>query len=169
MAAMPEKPFPQCYWVVPGALLAGEYPRHYVQDHSARKIKSLEDAGIGAFIDLTEVDELFPYADLLQSASHQRFPIRDLSVPPSPAQTIATLDAIDGAIESGRTAYVHCWGGIGRTGVIMGCWLARHGEPGPAALARLQELWMHCSKWPSHESPQTRAQRDYVLNWNEPT
>ena len=37
------------------------------------------------------------------------------------------LDEIDGAILNGKTVYVHCLGGIGRTGTVVGCYLVRHG------------------------------------------
>lgn len=36
--------------------------------------------------------------------------------------------------------YLHCWGGIGRTGTIVGCWLARNGFPGKAALCLAESL-----------------------------
>ena len=46
------------------------------------------------------------------------------------------LDAIDKDIADGRTVYVHCWGGIGRTGMVIGCWLVRHGMMVDRALVR---------------------------------
>ena len=30
--------------------------------------------------------------------------------------------------------YLHCWGGVGRTGTVVGCWLVRHGRTGDEAL-----------------------------------
>ena len=44
------------------------------------------------------------------------------------------LDAIDAALDGGKTVYVHCWGGVGRTGTVVGCWLVRHGKTGDEAL-----------------------------------
>ena len=44
---------------------------------------------------------------------------------PVPAtQTI--LDDLDDLLERGRKVYVHCWGGSGRTGTVIGCWIRRH-------------------------------------------
>ena len=40
------------------------------------------------------------------------------------------LDDVDEAIAGGGLTYVHCWGGIGRTGTVVGCWLVRHGLEG---------------------------------------
>ncbi|MBN1920055.1 MAG: hypothetical protein JW892_02325, partial [Anaerolineae bacterium] len=80
------RPIENCYWVVPGQLLAGEYPGAMDAASACAKTSALLEAGIAAFIDLTcEEDGLLPYVHLLQGAIHQRFPIRDYSVPASPA------------------------------------------------------------------------------------
>ena len=62
---------------------------------------------------------------------HERHSIVDMDVPRSQQQTAGILDAIDKALEDGKNVYVHCWGGIGRTGTVVGCWLVRHGMTGP--------------------------------------
>lgn len=172
---IPPQPIEYCYWVIPGKLLAGEYPRTPDEASSREKLARLTDAGVSAFIDLTEFDgrladrHLEPYAHLLSGQSHERFPIRDMSVPASADLTKAALDVIDGHLAAGRTVYVHCWGGVGRTGTIIGCWLARHGEPGQAALDKLTELWQENPKSRSRRSPETEEQARYVLAWNEDT
>lgn len=163
-------PIPHCYWVVPGKLLAGEYPRTPYEQSSREKLKQLTDAGVTAFIDLTEADEfLEPYDHLLdkQSQTHQRFAIRDMSIPRSRDLTMQALDTIDAHLEAGETVYVHCWGGVGRTGTIIGCWLARHHEPGQAALDRLADLWRANPKSSYRRSPETPEQRHYVREWRE--
>jgi hypothetical protein len=170
---MPTQPIEYCYWVSPNQLLAGEYPRTLEDKASRKKIGDLVRAGVRAFIDLTEESEgLLPYAHLLDQykghgVTHQRFPIQDVSAPKSKAATKATLNAIDRHIQDSRIVYVHCWGGVGRTGVIVGCWLARHGYPGESALARLQELWQQCPKSAYRVSPETMAQKQYVAMWRE--
>ena len=158
-----------CYWVVPGKLLAGEYPRNVDEGSSREKLAMLTDAGVSAFIDLTEADEgLEPYAHMLDGPSHERFAIRDMSIPSSKELTTAALDAIDRYLAGGRTVYVHCWGGVGRTGTIIGCWLARHGEPGQAALDRLGELWLENPKSRlGQRSPERPEQERYVREWME--
>lgn len=161
-----KKPIENCYWVVPGKMLAGEYPRDKDEQSSRNKIKALIDGGINVFIDLTEEDEgLHPYDMMIGKAVHRHFPIRDISVPDSPGTTKAALDAIDQHLESGDRVYVHCWGGVGRTGVIVGCWLARHGCDGKEALVRLRALWRQCSKSEYRISPETWEQEQYVLKW----
>jgi len=161
-------PIPHSYWVTPQLFLAAEYPRTADDASSIEKIQHLESAGIRSFIDLTEEDEhLEPYAQLLTQATHQRFPIPDVSVPTSREATIATLDAIDASIANGQCVYLHCWGGRGRTGTIVGCWLVRHGRNGEEALAHLQQLWSHNPKSANGPSPESTEQREYILNWQE--
>jgi hypothetical protein len=161
------------YWVVENRFLAGEYPRNFDEETSRHKIDTLVKMGVDAFIDLTEAsDGLKPYAHLLgvyesQGVSHQSFPIKDLSVPDSRETTTSILDAIDGHIQQKRIVYVHCWGGVGRTGVIVGCWLVRHGHRGPSALARLHELWQQSGKSAFRKSPETHEQEQYIIAWEE--
>jgi protein-tyrosine phosphatase len=164
----PKRPIKHCYWVLPDRFLAGEYPRNIDDESSQRKIAALITAGVSAFIDLTEEGELHPYAPLLDpypGVFHHRFEIRDVSIP-NTQQTTQILDAIDDYIAQEKMVYVHCWGGVGRTGVIVGCWLARHGYPGKAALHRLrEELWPACPKSAYRRSPETCEQKQYIREW----
>ncbi len=159
------------YWVVENRFLAGEYPRNMDEKSSLDKIASLIRAGVSAFVDLTEEDEgLSPYSHLVgtfEGVSDQRFPITDMSVPAGKDITTAILDAVDDHILHNRTVYLHCWGGVGRTGMIVGCWLARHGLKGRKALERLRELWQACPKSSHRDSPETRKQIQYILDWEE--
>ena len=164
---MTARPIENCYWVETGKLLAGEYPRNIDDESSRPKLVRLTGAGVSVFIDLTEDGELYPYAQWLETEIHQRFPIVDTSVPDSLDITAAALNAIDDHISQGRTVYVHCMGGIGRTGTIIGCWLARHGPAGQAALDRLRELWQACPKSRHRQSPERREQERYILDWKE--
>jgi len=166
---MRSQPIEHCYWVVPGKFLAGEYPRDKDMNSSISKINSLIGAGVSAFIDLTEKYEgLLPYSELIGTASHQRFPIPDILIPESSAATVAVLDAIDYHISQGRVVYLHCWGGVGGTGLMVGCWLARHGYAGKAALDRLHRFWQKCPKSTHRRSPETTEQEQYILTWKEP-
>jgi hypothetical protein len=86
------QPIEQCYWVVPGKFLAGEYPRDKDKSSSISKINLLIGAGVSAFIDLTEKNEgLLPYSELIGTASHQRFPIPDVSIPEPSEVTVAAF------------------------------------------------------------------------------
>ena len=79
----------------------------------------------------------------------------------------AALDGIEEHLSEGRTVCAHCMGGIGRTGTIIGCWLARHGHTGQAALDRLQDLRRESRRSTPIPSAATREQVRYVLDWKE--
>jgi protein tyrosine phosphatase len=124
----------------------------------AETIHELRAAGVDTFFDLTEDAELDPYD--LNGIEHRRFPIRDMSTP-SPEQMAEILDALDEALDDGRTVYLHCLGGIGRTGTVVGSHLVRTGRSGEDALADIV-AWRG-----DHWSPQTEAQKDFVRAWCE--
>ena len=161
---MAKRPIEKCYWVVPGKLLAGEYP---MKSNSRTNLRAIEFAGIVSFIDLTEEGRHRPYDQWLENAESRRFPIENYSVPESPAMTVRALDAIDDNIENDLPTYVHCRGGFGRTGLIIGCWLSRRGNNGEAALDELGRLRSQNPKLAGTPSPETDEQKRYVREWNE--
>jgi hypothetical protein len=152
------------FWVKPYTFLAGEYPNVKSAETTPPILRSLLDAGVDCFIDLTEEGELDPYAPFLEGQEHLRFPIRDVSVPRSKDEMRAILDAIDARLNAGKGVYLHCWGGIGRTGTVVGCWLARHEEDKP--LEKLQLLWQPSRKAKLGKlCPETEAQRRFIEAW----
>lgn len=60
-------------------------------------------------------------------------PVRDFSVPSSPS---LFEDAFEELFQDGRTVYVGCWGGIGRTGLFMACLLKYLGHADPLGEVR---------------------------------
>ncbi|MGB5131174.1 MAG: ADP-ribosylglycohydrolase family protein [Steroidobacteraceae bacterium] len=171
MAPQPP-PLPNSYWIVPGQVLAGEYPAGGSGDAAQERLQKLLAAGIDCFIDLTEPGERDGYERLLTGPGSRnaviyiRKPIRDHGLPKSPEQMEEVLDELDSAVAGGRRVYLHCRAGIGRTNLVAGCWLAGGGLTGEAALARLNELWRQSARsqsWPT--VPETEAQREYVRGW----
>ena len=169
----PIPPIPDSYWVRPNQLLAGEYPRTPETQTSRTKLSRFLSAGVTFLLDLTEAGEynLKPYASLLRDLTvgsdrppiHHRLPIQDMGTP-SPARMKQILDTIDTALSEGEVVYLHCFGGIGRTGTVVGCYLVRHGLSGEAALAEIARLRQNTpDDW--QESPETTAQRQMVLEW----
>ena len=141
-----------------GRLIAGRHPCAWGPETAPEEVNSLLTAGVTLFLDLTQDGELEPYAQLVPPpARHVRIPIRDFSVP-SLEQLESALDEIDGELAAGGLVYVHCWAGCGRTGVVVGSWLVRHGADPNDALRRIAETrGLGC--------PQTLEQRLFVLAW----
>lgn len=159
-----DTPLSETYWVEPGQLLAGPYPGPRRQPAQPEKLPHLLDAGIDLFIDLTEKDETLPYAHWLRDqARHLRLPISDFNIPTVP-EMISILNTLDNALRQQHHIYIHCLGGIGRTGTVIGCYLVRHGINGAEALPLLEKLRAN-STLARHRSPETEAQRQMILRW----
>ncbi len=152
--------------------MAGEYPGRMEEQETRKRIQGLIQSGVRICIDLTKPGEMFPtYRDIFleelsqygYAGNYYHFPIYDFGVP-DVEQLIKTLDKIDESIASDQPVYVHCRAGIGRTGLVVGCYLARHGKTGNKALVGIKQLRSSMtSSWV--KSPETDAQENFVRNW----
>jgi hypothetical protein len=175
-----ETPFDRSYWVIPDKFLAGYYPGDRDQSVMVQKMRDLLSCGIRCTINLMETDEtdheglrFRNYEPILKKLANgnfpvscHRMPIRDLGIP-SREFMVQILDRIDDALSEDCPVYIHCWGGRGRTGTVVGCWLVRHGiSEGETALKKIGELRRFDPKahWPSPEMPD---QIQMVLSWEK--
>jgi len=180
MTEISKVPFNRSYWVVPGKLLAGCYPGSEDPIEKERNLKGLIQVGIRHVISLMEPQEYNrpddpfpPYVDHLEtisgtmkiSVTFDQISIKDLSVP-TERQMVRILNQIDMCINE-KTVYVHCWGGKGRTGTVVGCYLARHGmAAGSDVIDMIKELRKNTVDF-SDPSPETRKQINMVINWRK--
>ena len=173
MTDQDNRPVLESYWVVPGQLLAGEYPGQFDEELTRKRLDALIEAGFDTFIDLTTPNETLPYSGILLDKAkvyevkiaHRRFPIGDFGLP-TPEQMNLILDTIDEGLQTTHKIYLHCLGGIGRTGTTVGCYLVRQGNSGADALNQLSDWWKSVPKSRYHpHSPETTGQMNFVLNW----
>ena len=175
------RPIPNSYWATP-QLVACEFPycpltpAQIARNQTKQKLDALLLAGVRTFIDLTEPHELFPYSPHLtdrckivgidpREVEYHNFPIRDRSLPESVDVVRRIMHVLRDNESRGRIAAVHCRGGIGRTGLIVGCWLVERGtaKDGDDALRMIAEEWKtveKCKRYPL--SPETGPQHEYV-------
>jgi protein tyrosine/serine phosphatase len=172
-------PFPRSYWVVPGKFLAGYYPGSRDPSTAQKKLEGLLEHGVRHVINLMEEHEhnfsgetFVPYEQQLEDIAAAadipiklvHMPIRDTDVPTVEGM-VAILDEIDRAIQQNPRVYLHCWGGRGRTGTAVGCYLVRHGiGVGETALDLLRTFRQNDPI--SHfSSPETEIQAQFVRSW----
>ena len=149
-------PMPTSYTVSDG-LLAGAYPG------SPAAIAALEEHGVRVFVDLTHPsDPLDGYGHLLRHGRRIAHPIVDMGTPTA-GNVMRILDDVDAALTDGDTVYVHCWGGVGRTGTVIGCWLVRHDLDAGDPVARIAELRAGIAG--ARPSPETPGQTALVRGW----
>jgi hypothetical protein len=167
------------YWVIFGKLLAGAFPSHPEAVIARKRLREFLDVGITSFLSLMRngekamhgipKDDYEPFLRETAAAmglhvTFTRFGIPDGCLS-SKQKLMRILDYIDDLLNKGRKIYLHCWSGCGRTGLIVGCWLVRHGMTGDEALKRITLLRQDDKYLCEWSSPATMAQCDMVRQW----
>ena len=168
------------YWVIEGKFLAGAYPGSPNETNHRQRIEELWGAGMRTFVNLIEEDEtnssgqrFSRYDDILrelarqagEQVAHLRFPVRDLSVPSLDGMR-SILDAVDLGLAADRPVYLHCFGGVGRTGTAVCCWLLRHGLAEPQDVIKvLYDLRQADHQTKGRKAPETSEQITFVKSW----
>ena len=166
-------PFERSYWVIPNRLLAGEIPATRNEEESIAKLSTLVNANVNVIINLMEDDErnyrdepFFDYSNHLnpENVVMHRMSIRDLSIP-SKEHMLRILDLIDEALNNNKVVYVHCWGGVGRTGTVVGCYLIEQNMATIDNVLQTIDYLKRTTPIKERNSPETDEQVNFVLNW----
>ena len=159
------------YWVVPDRFLAGPSPLRIPADNPIAVLQELVKLGINTFINLTFENDVTgaSYQHLLRSLpeneniNYYNLPIEDFNIPTKEGMR-EILDTIKKEMDNGNNIYLHCFGGIGRTGTVVGCYLVEQGMTGNQALTQIINLRKTLGYvWGG--SPETDEQIQFVLNW----
>jgi hypothetical protein len=168
-----DHPIACSYWALHGELLAGPHPGLGDRPAQRETVRALWEAGIRTIVDLTTPGERPAIRVLWEKLAGDAsawawlgYPIFDGGAP-SRAGMQLILDAIDASIARGRAVYVHCMGGLGRTGTVVGCWWIRHALVEPPRV--FEELMVRRRGQPNAHaiSPETPAQFELVRSWRQ--
>lgn len=160
-------------------LYAGEYPGAKDKEECRMKVQDpLAWDKFCHFYDLTETGELTPYACYLKEQQHyHRFPIPDCGIPSSTVSVRRLIEEIiynathkDSYYGNKGKTYIHCWGGVGRTGTIVACLYAyllkdkglTKEEIYQQAMQHLYDSFSRCPKSKYRKIPDTQEQEEFI-------
>jgi len=169
-------PYDKTWRIDDGRIMGGQYPGTLDLETQQSMIRRLLACGITHFVNLQQEDEVAsgkPFRDYMPLAKpiaddlgrevwFRRFAIPDYGIP-STALMADCLDHIDAVLQSKGKPYVHCWGGNGRTGTVIGCWLVRHGRTPDEAIQELEQGRL--GRGFTQSAPENERQRQFIINW----
>jgi protein-tyrosine phosphatase len=138
---------PDIYWIpgLPYGRLA-IMPRPRGGDWLDGEVNAWKMAGIDVVVSLLTPREVMELGlqNEAQSCTDRgiryfSYPIPDRQVPASRPTTLALIKDIDTWLKAGQGVAVHCWGGIGRSGLLAACTLVAQGFLPQVAFAVIGE------------------------------
>ncbi|HPY41236.1 MAG TPA: protein-tyrosine phosphatase family protein [Thiolinea sp.] len=125
------------------------------------------DLGINTVVCLLEKSEMIARGLALEGNLCQEldlgfeyFPIADRSIPSNLPVFRNLVENLYQQLQQGRNVTIHCYAGIGRTGVLAGSLLIRDGMQPHAAIELMSTVR-------GHNMPQTQAQYEFLVDNEE--
>jgi len=125
---MSNNPSDYCNWIIKDQILVGGYP-YPKPEYRPTHLDRLIAAKVNVFISLVEQHEIDKFGDYnklllsnMKGIIYHNVPIKDRSI--TEDEVILNLvKNVYNWIQNGKLVYVHCWGGHGRTGTVVSCFL----------------------------------------------
>ncbi len=176
LASDVDGPTRRSFWVVEDRIAGGAYPGKkgkHDDPNNPKALRELLAAGIDVFINLTQdfpggTDQHLRHYDqgAEGKAIIERHPIVDNSIPAFETME-EIIDSMNKHLQEGRNVYVHCWGGSGRTGTALGCWLVDNKlVTEETVLDTLYELRRGDLDGGHKDIPQTIEQAEFIFDWS---
>lgn len=122
---------------------------------SNHEIRFLEKQNVGLLVGLTE-NPIKKDFFVGSSISYAHLPIKDGEAPSK--ETVDKFIRLTSQCHKDKKSVViHCWGGLGRTGTMLACWLVSQGRSAEDAIATVR------AKRPG--SIETEEQEDFIKNF----
>jgi protein-tyrosine phosphatase len=144
-------------WILPHRLAAGPTPLDYADlqslaQHGIQTVLTLTEGALWRFPDITPER----VASIPLTLLHRGFPDQTA---PSPHLAAHILADVLPALRAQQPLYVHCFGGIGRTGTVLHLILREAGLSLPATQALLRQRRPACLRL-------TPSQAHFVATWH---
>ena len=162
--------YKKTYPVIKNKFYAGRTPVSINKQETYNNLSALIEADIDVIINLTEEGEFLKYENELSFFARGigkniqviRKAIPDYGVPNKELMN-DILQIIEKSLNENKKVFVHCFGGVGRTGTVVGCYLLKNNlATEENVFDKIQELR---AGLPYAKSPETEEQRQFVLNF----
>lgn len=110
-------------WVIPGKLAGSDIPGRYSSepDDVRSDLQKIRSEGIVYLVSLEKPKGPIDDICVELGIEWNYFPIKDFMVPENEEHFLTLIKQIVAAFESGKPVCIHCYAGIGRTGLVLSC------------------------------------------------
>ncbi len=164
------KPPIEYSYIVYKRIFAGEHPlyrRHTVSPDE--RISQFLEFGITDFMDLTIPGEAPEYGAMLPADIHRHvFPIRNFEAPENMQALCDIFDKLAQRLIGNPDGklYIHCHGGVGRTGTIVAClYIYFEGQSHDEAIIRMRQQYSQSPRSEIMDAPETLRQLKFICEF----